>query len=63
MFVGATVVRVVFSPSGGAGTAVRVVGTGALAVWAADELVRGVNPWRRVLGGGVLAALVARLLT
>ena len=26
----------------------------ALFVWAADELVRGVNPWRRCLGAGVL---------
>ena len=26
-----------------------------LAVWAADELLRGVNPWRRCLGLGVLA--------
>ena len=24
-------------------------------VWAADELARGVNPWRRLLGGTVLA--------
>lgn len=24
-------------------------------VWGADELVRGVNPWRRVLGVGVIA--------
>ena len=63
MFLAATVVRVVFSPSGGVGTAVHVVGTGALAVWGLDELVRGVNPWRRVLGGGVLAALLARLVT
>ena len=23
--------------------------------WAADELARGVNPWRRTLGAGVLA--------
>ena len=22
--------------------------------WGADELVRGVNPWRRLLGGGVI---------
>ena len=27
------------------------VSTGALAWWAADEVIRGVNPWRRVIGG------------
>ena len=33
-----------------AGIASRVL----LAIWAADELLRGVNPWRRCLGAGVL---------
>jgi hypothetical protein len=33
---------------------VSVVGTIALVVWALDELLRGVNPWRRFLGAGVL---------
>ena len=32
----------------------RLVGSGALIVWGADELFRGVNPFRRVLGGSVL---------
>lgn len=31
------------------------VGTGALVWWAADELLRGVNPFRRMLGAVVLA--------
>ncbi len=39
----------------GAVTAVVVAGTVALVVWAVDEVVRGVNPFRRMLGGGVLA--------
>jgi hypothetical protein len=38
----------------GAVTAVTAVGTVALVVWALDELVRGVNPFRRLLGAGVL---------
>lgn len=29
--------------------------------WGGDELVRGVNPWRRVLGGLVIAWQLARL--
>ncbi|MCJ2070750.1 hypothetical protein MKK75_18465 [Methylobacterium sp. J-030] len=31
----------------------------ALAWWALDELLRGVNPWRRFLGGGTLLGLIA----
>ena len=34
----------------------------ALAVWAGDELVRGVNPWRRCLGGAVLIGMLVRLV-
>jgi hypothetical protein len=31
--------------------------------WAVDEIVRGVNPWRRFLGAAVLVgAMVTRLL-
>lgn len=30
--------------------------------WGADELVRGVNPWRRLLGAGVIAWQIAGLL-
>jgi hypothetical protein len=39
-----------------------VAGTAAFAVWAADEVVRGVNPWRRLLGGAVLLGLVVSWL-
>ncbi|MGU3656391.1 MULTISPECIES: hypothetical protein [unclassified Methylobacterium] len=31
----------------------------ALAWWAADELLRGVNPWRRFLGGATILGLAA----
>ena len=46
-------------------TAVGAIGVAALAWWALDELFRGVNPWRRLLGlfGCVLAgAGLERLL-
>lgn len=36
------------------------VGRGALIVWGLDELLRGVNPFRRLLGAGVLAMQLAR---
>nr|WP_313899185.1 hypothetical protein [Methylobacterium sp. J-090] len=49
-----------FAPAGLTGTILRGAGTVALIVWAADELARGVNPWRRVLGAGVLLGLAFR---
>ena len=62
VFLGAVVVRWLAHPSGTAGTVVDVVAAVALVVWAGDELVRGVNPWRRILGGGVLAYAVVGLV-
>lgn len=48
-------VRGLFHPAGAVGTALAVVQAGALLFWAGDEILRGVNPWRRMLGVGVLA--------
>lgn len=50
--------RLIAHPRGTVGTAVEVVGTAALVIWAVDEIVRGVNPWRRILGAVVLAATI-----
>ena len=36
------------------GTIGRVVSTIGFVWWSGDEIVRGVNPWRRLLGAGVL---------
>ena len=47
----------------GLDTVLTVVATGALMIWALDEVVSGVNPWRRTLGGGVLVWQVAGLVT
>jgi predicted neutral ceramidase superfamily lipid hydrolase len=58
VFMVAVAVRWIFHPSGPAGAIVSLVTVVALLVWAGDELVRGVNPWRRILGGGVLAFTV-----
>jgi hypothetical protein len=41
----------------------RWAGTGALVAWAADELVRGASPARRVLGLVVLGAGIYRLVS
>jgi hypothetical protein len=44
------------------GTVLNVVVTGGLLIWAADEIVRGVNPWRRCLGAGVFAYELTTIL-
>jgi hypothetical protein len=63
IFLVAAAVRRLADPAGTAGTVVSVVATGALLGWATDEVVRGVNPWRRILGalvgGATLVGLVA----
>jgi len=62
VFIGAWTLRRIFAPTGTAGTVLDIVATAALVVWAIDELVRGVNPWRRVLGATVLVWQVVGLL-
>jgi len=62
VFLVVVVIRFLFHPSGAAGTVVSVIATVALLVWAGDEVVRGVNPWRRMLGGAVLAFTLVGLL-
>ncbi len=57
----ASAVQWMFHPSGTVDTGLTVLATAGLIWWAADELVRGVNPWRRFLGGVVLALQVAKL--
>jgi hypothetical protein len=63
IFLAAAAIRRLSEPAGTAGTIVDVVATGALLWWAADEVLRGVNPWRRILGvvvgGATLVGLVA----
>jgi hypothetical protein len=43
-------------------TTVDGIRVGALLVWALDEVVRGVNPFRRVLGAAVLSVQLVALL-
>ena len=50
----------------GKGTVAQVLlvaETGALAMLGADELVRGVNPWRRFIGATTLTLCVRRALS
>lgn len=53
----------ILDPAGDVRTALVVGRTLAIGVWAVDELVRGVNPWRRILGAVVLTGTVVGALT
>ena len=54
----AIVVRTLLHPAGSAGLTLTVLVGVALTVWAVLEIVRGVNPWRRLLGAVVLVLAV-----
>src|SRR5687767_10519616 len=51
-----------FLDSGRVGRAVSIVATISLSIWAILEVVRGDSPFRRVLGGVVLAAVMVGLV-
>ena len=38
------------------------VASGAIVFWSLDEMFRGVNPWRRLLGAAVLAFSVGSVV-
>ena len=62
LFIVAAGLRSLLDPSGGFRTALDGMAAVALVWWAVDEIVRGVNPWRRLLGGAVLAGQVLKYL-
>lgn len=62
LFLVAAAIRWVVHPGGRPGTIVSAVAAVTLLWWSADEVVRGVNPFRRTLGAVVLAMTVAGVL-
>jgi hypothetical protein len=60
--IAAGALRWLWHPPGTAAVALDIVFKGGLIVWSLDEIFRGVNPWRRCLGGAVLAYELATLL-
>lgn len=62
IFIVASAATRLLRPEGNVASALAAVATLALAWWSVDEIVRGVNPFRRVLGGAVLAGIVYRLV-
>jgi hypothetical protein len=63
VFAVAAALRRLVHPRGDVGAAVSAIATGALLWWAVDELIRGVNPFRKMLGGAVLVLTAAGILT
>jgi hypothetical protein len=62
MVIVAVAVRWIWPSAGTLSLACSVVVTGGLVVWAVNEIVRGVNPWRRCLGTAVLAYELTTIL-
>jgi hypothetical protein len=59
LWIAASLSSRVLRPSGHWNTFLFVVADAALLGWAGDEIVRGVNPWRRLLGASVVVGLIA----
>lgn len=62
LFAAASLVALTVHLTGPAGLAVRIAQTVFLVIWAGDELLRGVNPWRRCLGAAVLFGWMIRFV-
>lgn len=62
IFIAASLVEMVVGTVTPIGIAARIVAMLFLVVWAGDELLRGVNPWRRCLGAAVLIGSLVRLV-
>lgn len=60
LFLAATCLQWLLDPTGNLRAGLRVLAAAGLIWWAVDELIRGVNPWRRLLGGAVLAGQIVQ---
>ena len=59
VFIALSITRQLNIAKGTPQTPLRLLSVVAILVWAADELMRGVNPFRRILGLGVLLATIS----
>ena len=62
IFATASLVEIIINLAGLASRGVHVFATTSLVIWAGDELLRGVDPWRRCLGAAVLIGLTSKLV-
>jgi hypothetical protein len=58
VFIASSIERRLDIANGAPQTPLRLLSVVAILVWAADELIRGVNPLRRILGLGVLLGTI-----
>jgi hypothetical protein len=58
LFAGFRIAQALVSPNGTAHDVLLWLAIAALAWWGLDELLRGVNPFRRILGAAVLTSLI-----
>jgi hypothetical protein len=63
IFLATVVARRVVSLGASGRTALDAVALAALAWWALDEVLRGVNPWRRLLGLGGCGLVVTGVVS
>ena len=63
VFFATVVLRWIVDADGDLHRVVSWIGVIALAWWAVDEVVRGVNPWRRLLGLAGCVLVVARVIS
>lgn len=63
LFIAASVTRALLPSPSSISTGARWLAIAMLAWWAVDEIVRGVNPWRRVLGLIGAASVVGSVLS
>ncbi len=62
IFAAVSAVGLITTNGGPAGIGLHSVATVFLVIWAGDELLRGVGPWRRCLGAAVLIGFSIKLL-
>ena len=60
--IAAGVLLCIWPSAGNVSVALAIVFKGGLIIWAADEILRGVNPWRRCLGAAVAIYEIVTLL-
>jgi hypothetical protein len=63
VWLAATVLQVWWNPQVGGRDVLTIVSIAALVIWASDEVLRGVNPFRRILGAAVLTWVAVGLLS
>jgi hypothetical protein len=59
VFIALSIARRLDIAKGTPQTTLRLLSIVAILAWAADELIRGVNPFRRILGLGVLLVTIS----